>query len=89
MKIDVIPKGKENRRSRRYLMCQARIIREKEFQQEISRLRKKHIILFDDGYYRPNTKEELQEFINSCNDKRDEMENLVNIALMEMESLWK
>lgn len=87
MKIDIIPKGKENRKSKRVLMCKAGIVLDTKFQDEMARLKKKHIILFDDGYYRPKTKEEYEEFIKKCSTRKDEVLWLIELAKKEMEEI--
>ncbi len=87
MKIELIPIGKENKISRDSLMYKAKITNIDIFKTELAELKTKHIILFEDGYYRPNTKEEYKNFINKCNTKKTETQELIKIAKREMEEI--
>lgn len=87
MKIELIPIGKENKVSRDSLMYKAKITNIDKFKTELAELKTKNIILFEDGYYRPNTKEEYENFINKCNIKKTETQELIKIAKKEMEDL--
>lgn len=87
MKIELIPKGRKNKINRQSLMNKAKIFDEKTFQKEMAILKQNHIILFNDGYYRPDTKKEYEDFMNKCNLKRDEMYELIVLAKKEMEGI--
>lgn len=87
MKIEIIPKGKENKLKRKDLMLIANIKDEEIFKKELSELKKNYIVLFDDGYYRPSTEQDYREFMDKCNEKRTEMYELIVLAKKEMEGL--
>ena len=85
MKIENVPIGKKNRLNRKDLMKIAHISSEDAFRKELAELKEKYIILFDEGYYRPSTRQEYEDFINKCNEKRTEMYELIVLAKREME----
>ena len=87
MKIETIPKGKENKIIRKQLMENSNIKSEQQFKSELAELKKKYIILCDEGYYRPKTKEEYEEFIKKCNIRKKEIQDLIELAKKEMEEL--
>lgn len=87
MKIDVIPTGKENKVNKQTLMYKAKISNEDKFKDELAELKQNYIILFDDGYYRPNTKEDYENFIEKCCIRKNETQNLIEMAKKEMEEL--
>ena len=87
MKIEIIPIGKENKLDRKQLMEIAHIHNENIFKKDLAELRKKYIILFNEGYYRPSTKQEYIDFINKCNETKTEMYGLMVLAKKEMEEL--
>lgn len=81
MKIDIFPQGKENRKTRQQLMYIAKIFDETQFKRELSELKKENIIIFEnDGYYIPNKKEELQNFINKIDKQNKEITKVLNLA---------
>lgn len=83
--IDAIPVGKKNRENRKTLMKKANISIENDFRKELQELRKEHVIIFDDGYYLPETKEEYNEFTNKIKKNIAEMNDILKIAKKEME----
>ena len=85
--IKAIPKGKEHKITRKELMNKANITSLRQFRDELSMLRKRYIILYDDGYYRPATKYEYIEFVNAQASKVNEITNLIELASNEMEDL--
>lgn len=89
MKINIFPLGKENRKTRQQLMYIAKIFDETQFKKELSELKKENIIIFEnDGYYIPNKKEELENFINKIDKQNKEITKVLNLAnemLKEME----
>ncbi len=87
MKIEIIPKGKENKINRQELMKNARINDEQQFKSELAEIKKKYIVLYDEGYYRPKTKEEYENFIRKCNTRKNEAQILIELAKNEMEGL--
>lgn len=81
MKIDIFPQGKENRKTRQQLMYKAKIFNETQFKKELAELKKENIIIFEnDGYYIPNKKEELQNFINKIDKQNKEITKVLNLA---------
>lgn len=73
--------GKENRKTRQQLMYIAKIFDENQFKKELSELKKENIIIFEnDGYYIPNKKEELQNFINKIDKQNKEITKVLNLA---------
>lgn len=83
--IDAIPIGKKNRENRKTLMKKANISTENDFKKELKKTRKEYIVIFDDGYYLPETKEEYDEFTNKIKEYMDEMNNTLKLAEKEME----
>ena len=88
MKIDIFPQGKENRKTRQQLMYIAKIFDENQFKKELSELKKENIIIFEnDGYYIPNNKEELQNFINKIDKQNKEITKVLNLANQMLEEM--
>lgn len=88
MKIDIFPQGKENRKTRQQLMYIAKIFDETQFKRELSELKKENIIIFEnDGYYIPNKKEELQNFINKIDKQNKEITKVLNLANQMLEEM--
>lgn len=87
MKIEMIPIGKENKISREELMSILKINSINEFKKVIEELKQDNIILFEDGYYRPDKKEEYEEVIEKCKLKTDNMKKIIKLAKIEMEKL--
>ena len=92
MNIELIPYGKENKISRRSLMKLANIQDEKIFNEEVAKLRKKYIILSDittGGYWRSNSKKELQEFIKKYQHRSYDNNRMIMLAYKELEEMEK
>ena len=88
MKIDIFPQGKENRKTRQQLMYIAKIFDETQFKRELSELKKENIIIFEnDGYYIPNKKEELENFINKIDKQNKEITKVLNLANQMLEKM--
>lgn len=85
--IEVIPIGKKHKKTRQELMYKAKITDEGEFQKEIGKLRKQYVIIFDNGYYIPSSKEEYLEFIQKQNKQLCETSKTIELAYKEMEEL--
>lgn len=85
--IDVIPIGKENRETRDNLMYKAKIMDKREFKQELAKLKEKYIIIYDEGYYLPSSKEEYLEFINKMKKQANDVNKIIELACQEMEEL--
>lgn len=83
--IDVIPIGKKFKETREKLMYKAKITDIRLFRKEITELRKKYTIIFDDGYYLPASKEEYIEFINKMYDRVNDVGKIIELAEKEME----
>ncbi len=80
--------GKENRKTRQQLMYIAKIFDENQFKKELSELKKENIIIFEnDGYYIPNKKEELQNFINKIDKQNKEITKVLNLANQMLEEM--
>ena len=63
-----IPIGKQNKETRNVLMNKANLT-PRQFRKELARLREKYIIINDNGYYLPASKEEYEEFIQKQNER--------------------
>ena len=88
MKIDIFPKGKENRKTKQQLMYKAKIFNETQFKKELSELKQNNIIIFEkDGYYIPNKKEEVECFINKINNQNKEITKILNLAYKMLEEM--
>lgn len=85
--IEVIPIGKEHKKTRQELMYSAKIIDIREFKQEISKLKERYIIIFDNGYYLPASKEEYMEFIEKQKEQLNNTTKTIELAYKEMERL--
>ena len=83
--INIIPKGKKNKVDRKYLILKAGIKNAKTFQEILKELRKKYIVIFDEGYFLPETKEEYQELINRLNKQICSLNETLRLAHKEME----
>lgn len=92
MNIELIPYGKENKISRKSLIKLANIQDEKVFNEELAKLRKKYIIMSDTttgGYWRSNSKEELQEFIKKYQHRSYDNNRMIMLAYKELEEMDK
>ena len=66
----------------------AKIFDETQFKRELSELKKENIIIFEnDGYYIPNKKEELQNFINKIDKQNKEITKVLNLANQMLEEM--
>lgn len=66
----------------------AKIFDENQFKKELSELKKENIIIFEnDGYYIPNKKEELQNFINKIDKQNKEITKILNLANQMLEEM--
>ena len=83
--IDVIPIGKKHKQTREQLMYKSKISNITDFKQELAKLKRKYIILFDDGYYLPSSKEEYLDFIKKMNKQILDIADKIEIAYKEME----
>lgn len=69
-------------------MYTAKIFDENQFKKELSELKKENIIIFEnDGYYIPNKKEELQNFINKIDKQNKEITKVLNLANQMLEEM--
>lgn len=87
MKIEMIPIGKENKITRGILMNKLKLNNVEELKKQLAELKQEYIILYDEGYYRPNTKEDYEKFIEKCNEQVNNSEKLIKLAKTEMEKL--
>lgn len=90
MNIELIPYGKENKISRKSLMELANIQDERVFNEEVAKLRKKYIIMSDTttgGYWRSDSKEELQEFIKKYQHRSYDTSRMIILAYKEIENI--
>lgn len=89
---DYIPIGKENKLTHKEIMEKANIRKDDKFRRELAELRKTELIICDNGYYIPNKIEEVQEFLEKCNAKNNEVNTLIEMAnkkINELEELEK
>lgn len=69
-------------------MYKAKIFDETQFKKELSELKKDNIIIFEnDGYYIPNKKEELENFINKIDKQNKEITKVLNLANEMLEEM--
>lgn len=83
----VIPIGKKNKISRQELMYKAKITEIKQFRKEMFELKKKHTVIFNDGYYFPASKEEYEEFIEKMKVQASNIDSTIKLAEQEMEAI--
>ena len=83
--IDIIPIGKKHKETRENLMKKINIKDARTFREMIKDLRGEYVVLFDDGYYLPASKEEYMEFINKMKNQQKEAEKVISLAYKEME----
>lgn len=80
--------GKENRKTKQQLMYIEKIFDETQFKKELSELKKENIIIFEnDGYYIPNKKEELENFIKKISKQNEEITKVLNLANEMLEEM--
>ena len=85
--IEAIPIGKKYRQTREQLMYKTKITDVSQFREELAKLRDQYIIIFDNGYYLPSSKEEYLEIIKKLNGQVYETTKTINLAYKEMEEL--
>lgn len=69
-------------------MYKLKIFDIKRFKKELAELKEKHIILFEsDGYYRPSSPEEYDEFIEKQKENLCAIQKTIDIAIKEREDL--
>ena len=83
--IDAIPIGKKYKISKEDLMEKAKIRDIRTFRKELKKLHEQYVILYDDGYYLPASKEEYLEFIVKLEGRISEIENILLLVYKEME----
>lgn len=86
--IEVIPIGKEHKKTRQELMYKAKITDTTRFRKELAKLRKEYIIVFDEGYYLPSSKEEYLEIIKKLNGQVYDATKTIELAYKEMEGMY-
>lgn len=82
--ISLIPIGKKYKKTRQQLMYEAQINDKEYFQEAIRELRKKYLIMFDNGYYLPASREEYLEIIEKMEKQAVEINDRLKIAYEEM-----
>ena len=83
---DYILKGKNNRKTREQLMLETKIDKQ-TFREELAHLKKTKIVLFDDGYYKPNTIQDYEDFKDKCKREINYLKRLYYLASEEEEEL--
>ena len=83
--IDCIPIGKQNKETREMLISKTRLT-PRQFRKELARLRNEYIIINDNGYYLPASKEEYEEFIQKQNERYIEIKKTIDLAYKEMKN---
>lgn len=83
--IEVLPIGKENKKTRNVLMKELNIRDVEEFKKQLADIKKQYIVIFDDGYYLPASKDEYDNFINKTNEQIKYYTKLKQMANKEME----
>lgn len=84
--IEYIPIGKQNKETREMLISKTKLT-PRQFRKELARLRKKYIIINDNGYYLPASKEEYEEFIQGQNERYCEIRKTMDLAYKEMKNV--
>ena len=83
--IEILPIGKENKKTRNVLMKESKIKDVEEFKKQLADIKKQYIVIFDDGYYLPASKDEYDNFINKTNEQIKYYTKLKQMANKEME----
>lgn len=83
--IEVLPIGKENKKTRNVLMKESKIKDVEEFKKQLAEIKKQYIVIFDDGYYLPSNENEYNNFINKTNEQIKYYTKLKQMANKEME----
>lgn len=83
--IEVLPIGKENKKTRNVLMKELNIRDVEEFKKQLADIKKQYIVIFDDGYYLPASQDEYDNFINKTNEQIKYYTKLKQMANKEME----
>lgn len=84
---DYIPIGKENRKTFKEIMQETEIKNENKLKDELNKLRKEELVIFDNGYFIPNKKEEVEEFLEKCRVRGAEVNTLMDMAYKKMDEL--
>jgi hypothetical protein len=77
--LEQIPKGKRNRVSMEWLMIRCNLSNKDDFKRELRDIKQDHIVLFDNGYFIPEG-DEIKEFIIKCNERKQEIQHLIELA---------
>lgn len=83
--IEVLPIGKENKKTRNVLMKELNIRDVEEFKKQLADIKKQYIVIFDDGYYLPASQDEYDNFMNKTNEQIKYYTKLKQMANKEME----
>lgn len=83
--IEVLPIGKENKKTRNVLMKELNIRDVEEFKKQLADIKKQYIVIFDDGYYLPASQDEYDNFMNKTNEQIEYYTKLKEMANKEME----
>lgn len=83
--IEVLPIGKENKKTRNVLMKELNIRDVEEFKKQLADIKKQYIVIFDDGYYLPASQDEYDNFMNKTNEQIEYYTKLKQMANKEME----
>lgn len=86
--MDVMPIGKKYKKTRSQLMYEAKIMNVKDFEKELENIRNNYIIMFEDGYYLPSSKEEYKEFIYKLKNRKNKLDEKIKLAYKEMEAIF-
>ena len=83
--IEVLPIGKENKKTRNVLMKELNIRDVEEFKKQLADIKNQYIVIFDDGYYLPASQDEYDNFMNKTNEQIEYYTKLKQMANKEME----
>ena len=83
--IEVLPIGKENKKTRNVLMKELNIRDVKENKKQLADIKKQYIVIFDDGYYLPASQDEYDNFMNKTNEQIKYYTKLKQMENKEME----
>ena len=84
---DYIPLGRESKKTSKEIMQEAGISNKIDFEKEMSKVKKDNIVIYDNGYFIPNKKEEVEEFLEKCRTRGAEVNTLMDMAYKKLDEL--
>lgn len=84
---DYIPLGRENKKTSKEIMRETKTTDENEFKKQLAQLKKTELVICDNGYFIPNKKEEVEEFLEKCRTRGAEVNTLMDMAYKKLDEL--